>query len=138
MLAEARSSGEPFPLTRSTAILAMTTRPPSCSRRVHLLSLALALPTTAVAWSAAAHPTSTYRVRASQPCAARAALSADVRFTYEHLEERLAAVRALKPQEQSEAVQFSLWKAAGLDPTFKVSGVRSGEPSFTRLFDHSV
>jgi predicted membrane chloride channel (bestrophin family) len=32
--------------------------------------------------------------------------------------------------------QASLWAAAGLNPTYKVSGAITGEPSFTRLFSH--
>lgn len=33
--------------------------------------------------------------------------------------------------------QASLWAAAGLNPTYKVSGAVTGEPSFTRLFSHA-
>lgn len=50
--------------------------------------------------------------------------------------EDLNAVRKLRPTAPTPAVQRSLWVAAGLDPVYKVSGIRSGEPSFTRLFDH--
>ncbi|KAL1527083.1 hypothetical protein AB1Y20_015766 [Prymnesium parvum] len=54
----------------------------------------------------------------------------------EQLRADLAAVRAVRPTQQSPAVQHALWKAAGLNPNYKVSGLRSGEPSFTRLLDH--
>ena len=40
---------------------------------------------------------------------------------FEELPSRLDAVRALRPSEQSPAVQASLWYAAGLNPMFKVS-----------------
>ena len=33
---------------------------------------------------------------------------------------------------------MSLWRAAGLNPVYKVSGIISGEPSYTRLFDHKT
>ena len=56
----------------------------------------------------------------------------------EELSAQLAAVRALRPSEQSPEVQMSLWRAAGLDPVYKVSGIISGEPSYTRLFDHKM
>lgn len=54
----------------------------------------------------------------------------------EKLFEDFDAVRSLRPTQQSPAVQKSLWKAAGLNPVYKVSGIRSGEPSFTRLLGH--
>lgn len=52
------------------------------------------------------------------------------------LAEQLELVRSIRPAEQSKEVQASLWAAAGLNPTYKVSGAISGEPSFTRLFSH--
>ena len=54
------------------------------------------------------------------------------------LQDQLAAIRALKPTEQSPDVQRSLWKAAGLNPMYKVSGSYTGEPSFTQLFTHET
>jgi hypothetical protein len=54
------------------------------------------------------------------------------------LAEKLRKVRDLRPTAQSPDMQASLWKAAGLDPTFKVSGIMTGEPSFTRLFSHDT
>lgn len=54
------------------------------------------------------------------------------------IKEQLAAVRELRPVEQSAAVQRSLWAAAGLIPAFKVSGLYTGEPSFTQLFSHET
>ena len=63
---------------------------------------------------------------------------AGIQPTLDELSSQLAAVRALRPSDQSPAVQASLWRAAGLNPTFKVSGVVTGEPSFTRLFDHAT
>ena len=63
-------------------------------------------------------------------------LTASQESTVSDLKEALSLVKALRPAEQSPDVQQSLWKAAGLNPTYKVSGARSGEPSFTRLFNH--
>lgn len=57
---------------------------------------------------------------------------------FSDLADQLDAVRALRPTFQSRAVQNSLWEAAGLNPLFKVSGSRTGEPSFTRLFSHKT
>ena len=59
------------------------------------------------------------------------------------LAEQLAAVRALRPNDppgaaDSAEIQASLWEAAGLNPVYKVSGIRSGEPSFTSLFTHDT
>lgn len=56
----------------------------------------------------------------------------------DEISEALNAVRALRPAAPSPEVQFSLWKAAGLNPMYKVSGGMTGEPSFTRLFDHET
>jgi len=53
------------------------------------------------------------------------------------LAEQLERVRSIRPAEQSKEVQASLWAAAGLNPTYKVSGTITGEPSFTRLFSHA-
>ena len=58
--------------------------------------------------------------------------------TATNLQSKLAAVRALRPTEQSPEVQRSLWEAAGLNPVYKVSGSRTGEPSFTQLFSHDT
>ena len=69
--------------------------------------------------------------RLSRPVASTANSIAD------NLANELAAVRALRPSDQSPKVQASLWEAAGLNPAFKLSGVVTGEPSFTRLFDHA-
>ena len=54
------------------------------------------------------------------------------------LAQKLQKVRDLRPTAQTPALQASLWKAAGLNPTYKVSGIRTGEPSFTRLFGHET
>ena len=56
----------------------------------------------------------------------------------EALRRDLAAIRQLKPTEQSAAVQQRLWEAAGLIPVYKVSGAFTGEPSFTQLFTHET
>ena len=53
------------------------------------------------------------------------------------LVEQLDTVRKLRPSTQSAEVQATLWEAAGLNPRYKVSGGKSGEPSFTRLLSHS-
>jgi len=34
--------------------------------------------------------------------------------------------------------QVALWRSSGRDPTYKVSGARTNEPSFTRLFTHET
>jgi putative membrane protein len=63
------------------------------------------------------------------------------------LQRDLEKVRSLKPffglneihtAQQAHAVQRSLWETAGLIPSFKVSGLASGEPSFTMLFNHET
>ena len=54
------------------------------------------------------------------------------------LQSELAAIRGLRPTDQSADVQRSLWKAAGLIPAFKVSGLYTGEASFTMLFSHET
>ena len=56
------------------------------------------------------------------------------------LSKDLAAVKALRPGlvDASPEVQRRLWKAAGLDPRYKVSGMISGEPSFTKLMAHET
>lgn len=60
---------------------------------------------------------------------------------------RCAAVKALQPRLRTTQTSFpeepvarSLWQAAGLDPSlrYKVSGMVTGEPSFTRLFSHET
>ena len=56
--------------------------------------------------------------------------------TIADLRESLSVVRTLRPAAPSPTVQQALWKAAGLNPAYKLSGVRSGEPSFTQLFNH--
>ena len=56
----------------------------------------------------------------------------------EMLAEDLTDVRGLRPSTQSPEQQKALWEAAGLNPTYKVSGIITGEPSFTRLFDHQA
>lgn len=57
----------------------------------------------------------------------------------DQLSDQLASVRAMRPFEQSiVATQALLWKEAGLDPKYKVSGLKTGEPSFTRLFSHKT
>ena len=58
----------------------------------------------------------------------------------EKLSSQLNAVTKLRPAPigpEAVAVQAALWEAAGLNPAFKVSGIKTGEPSFTRLFDHA-
>jgi len=63
------------------------------------------------------------------------------------LSKDLAAVKALQPRLRTTQTSFpeepvarSLWQAAGLDPSlrYKVSGMVTGEPSFTRLFSHET
>lgn len=54
------------------------------------------------------------------------------------LSSQLDQIRALRPAESSPQVQAALWKAAGLNPAFKLSGVVTGLPSFTRLFTHDT
>ena len=58
------------------------------------------------------------------------------------LAKQLDEVRNLRPapldNKEAAAAQAALWEAAGLDPTFKVSGIKTGEPSFTRLFSHAT
>ena len=76
-------------------------------------------------------------VRPIQRCGTPLATIA-VRPVLEELSAQLAAVRALRPSDQSPEVQMSLWRAAGLNPVYKVSGIISGEPSYTRLFDHKM
>ena len=64
----------------------------------------------------------------------------------EALSAQLNAVRALRPAplDAAEAarVQLGLWKAAGKQSqdlaSFRISGIFTGEPSFTRLFDHAM
>ena len=53
------------------------------------------------------------------------------------LAEQLEVVRSIRPADDSAEVQFKLWENAGLNPTYKVSGSISGEPSYTRLFSHA-
>ena len=59
---------------------------------------------------------------------------------YGELQSQLAAVSALEPSLETEkedvSVQQGLWYESGRDPFVKVSGMVSGEPSFTRLFTH--
>jgi hypothetical protein len=76
-------------------------------------------------------------VRPIQRCGTPLATTT-VRPVLEELSAQLAAVRALRPSDQSPEVQMSLWRAAGLNPVYKVSGIISGEPSYTRLFDHKT
>eukprot|EP00965_Chrysotila_dentata_P114443 3782682-Pleurochrysis_carterae.AAC.5 len=65
-------------------------------------------------------------------------LGAGCTATLNDIRAKLAAVRALRPLEETKEVQTSLWEAAGIDPIYKVSGSVSGEPSFTRLFTHET
>ena len=65
-------------------------------------------------------------------------LAASAETTAEALKQQLAAIRELRPTEQSPEVQQALWKAAGLLPMYKVSGSVTGEPSFTQLFSHET
>lgn len=86
------------------------------------------LPFTVASLCLVAHPAKFASVRVPRPLMLGEAAS---------LSAQLAAVRAIRPNNPSPAVQTSLWEAAGLNPTFKVSGSKSGEPSFTRLMDHA-
>ena len=55
------------------------------------------------------------------------------------LTDALSRVRELRPTQGRQVVlQRSLWRAQGRNPKFKVSGLYSGEPSFTRLFTHET
>lgn len=55
--------------------------------------------------------------------------------SFEGLPAALASIRELRPANIS---QSKLWRRSGRDPTYKVSGTKSNEPSFTRLFTHET
>lgn len=60
-------------------------------------------------------------------------------YEYDSLQEALAEVRRLRAvEEDSIGEQLKLWLRANKDPSLKVSGVWSNEPSFTRLFTHET
>lgn len=54
------------------------------------------------------------------------------------LSQQLQQIREIRPADSSPEVQAALWKAAGLNPSCKLSGVVTGAPSFTRLFNHAT
>ena len=59
------------------------------------------------------------------------------------LQDALARVRELRPatghtSKEQNTAQRSLWRAQGRDPKFKVSGLATNEPTFTRLFTHET
>ena len=59
--------------------------------------------------------------------------------SYDQLPEALDRVRALEPEDVDGMAQLELWRASGRgDASKKVSGLKSSEPTFTRLFTHST
>ena len=62
--------------------------------------------------------------------------------SYKTLPDQLAAIEALEPpldtEEEEAEQQTQLWYKSGRKPAYKVSGIFSGEPTFTRLFTHAT
>jgi hypothetical protein len=57
---------------------------------------------------------------------------------FDSLPSALKAMKALEPEDVSAQVQAQLWQESGRDPTYKVSGLATNEPTYTRLFTHAT
>jgi hypothetical protein len=79
------------------------------------------------------------RLHRRSTCAERCRRLVASEYEFDNLQEALAEVRRLRAvEEDSIGEQIKLWLRANKDPSLKVSGVWSNEPSFTRLFTHET
>lgn len=76
---------------------------------------------------------------ASSPVRVQSPLRLQMDVDFSSLAGKLDAVKAMEPAEVDGEAQQALWQLSGRrDPAYKVSGLMTQEPTFTRLFTHET